>query len=92
MLIIDEAHNIRSGSEGKQVPPFLEDVVRIANNLTLVLMTATPMYNDAGEIVDILNLLRLNDRRGPVLTREIFKTDGTLQDDYEMKLERYARG
>ena len=59
LLIVDEAHNLREGNsdEGfKLVSAALQKVVKIAEGMTLVLLTATPMYDNFGEIMFLLNL------------------------------------
>lgn len=50
----------------------LEDIVRCSNNMKLVFLTATPMYNDAHEIVWLINLMRLNDKRKTMGINDIF--------------------
>lgn len=62
------------GKAGKQLTPFLLDVLRYAENLTLVTMTATPMYNSYLEIIFLLNLLLLNDKRRLLNESEVFNT------------------
>lgn len=48
---------------GKALNPFLRRIVLNAESLRLVLMTATPMYNSAPEIVLLLNYLIMNDHK-----------------------------
>jgi type I site-specific restriction endonuclease len=66
LLIIDEAHNIRPktdiGSE-KAITAALERLVKTADGLVLVLLTATPMYESYDEIMLYFNLFLWNDRR-----------------------------
>lgn len=71
LLIVDEAHNIRpsQNSDNKRVAQALRYVTKYAQNLTLVFMTATPMYNDFGEMLWLLNLCIWNDKR-----TDLFKT------------------
>ena len=56
---------------GKQFPPTIKKVLQTAENIKLVLLTATPMFNTAEEIVDLVNLLLLNDKK-PLMQRKIF--------------------
>ena len=58
---------------GKQFPPTIKKVLQTAENIKLVLLTATPMCNPADEIVDLVNLLLLNDRKPLLNKKEIFK-------------------
>ena len=52
-MIIDEAHNIKEGESLKVLPPILEKVVKIADNMKLLLLTATPMFDNSTEIVSV---------------------------------------
>jgi hypothetical protein len=67
LIIVDEAHNLRQGSETgaveKIVSAALARIVQIANGITLVLLTATPMYDSFDEILDYFNLFLWNSRR-----------------------------
>lgn len=67
LLIIDEAHALRetarSETSEKAVSSGIEKIVKIANGLVLVLLTATPMYDDYSEIVFYFNLFLWNDRK-----------------------------
>ncbi len=56
----------------KQLTPVLKKVLRYAENLTLVLMTATPMYNSYVEIIFLLNLLLLNDKKPLLNESDVF--------------------
>ena len=58
---------------GKQFPPTIKKVLKTAENIKLVLLTATPMFNTAEEIVDLINLLLINDRRPTLDVKKIFK-------------------
>ena len=77
LIIIDEAHNLRLPSEtgDKQISAAFSEFVSIAENVKLVLMTATPMYNTADEIVWMINLLLSNDRLPTIKHSDIFETE-----------------
>ena len=47
VLIIDEAHNIKEGGKDKVLPPIIKRVLTNSLNMKLVLLTATPMYDNA---------------------------------------------
>jgi hypothetical protein len=67
-------------AEGKKLTPLLRQILENAEGLRLMLMTATPMYNIAPEILFLLNLLILNDtkdRSRELRAAEIF-TGGAL--------------
>lgn len=81
IFIIDEVHNIRLNSEltNKRVPPILQLVLKHAMNIKLVLMTATPMFNDPKEIVYIINLMLYNDKRPPIKISDVFDKKGDIK-------------
>ena len=94
VFIVDEAHNVRLSTEAKEkeVPPKLEHVLRVAENVKLLLLTATPMYNTASEIVFLLNLLLLNDKRPTLTTADIFDAKGRLTSKGRSRLAEASRG
>ena len=61
MLVIDEVHNIRLSKEGKVKTSSdnLGKLLEATNNLKLLLLSATPMFDSYSEIIWILNLLLL---------------------------------
>ena len=84
LLIVDEIHNVRSDEEsneskkGTSVSEELYTLVRYADNLRLLLLSGTPMYNDPREIVWLLNLMNVNDRRATITVGDVFDRDGNL--------------
>jgi len=64
VMIIDEAHNIKDPGESKSkfVPPILMKVLQYAENLKLVLLTGTPMFNEPSDLISLLNYLLINDK------------------------------
>jgi hypothetical protein len=64
IIIIDEVHNLKMDDEesSKIVPPLLQLAIRHAQNCKLLLLSATPMFDEPQEIVFLLNLLLDNDR------------------------------
>ena len=67
VIIVDEAHNIRSMNDEKRVYTSLTTVLQEGINNRLVLLSATPMYNTPEDIYDLLYLLILNDKRTDIL-------------------------
>lgn len=94
LIIVDEAHNLRMPSETgkKQISTALVNVLKIAENTRLVLMTATPMFNTAKEIIWMVNMLLTNDRRPTIKTSDIFTASGNLSQEGAKKLEEVCRG
>lgn len=57
VIIIDEAHQLRNTTKGqdKVVPPVLNMVLRLANNIRLIMLSATPIFDVPDNIVSLLN-------------------------------------
>ena len=93
LLIIDEVHNIRSESESKtkNILKYIEYAIRYSDNLKLIILSATPMYNKATEIVWILNMMLLNDNKEPLNESDIFRM-GRLRSSGKRLLEKAMRG
>ena len=76
LLVIDEVHNIRAISKTRRTTQNMLDLVSHAENMKLLLLTATPMFNDAKEIIWLANLMNLNDKRFPIEISDIFEKKG----------------
>ena len=83
LIVIDEVHNIRisDDNENKNVAKNLMFLVSVVSNIRLLLLSATPMFNTYEEIVWLLNLLNMNDRRGIVSVSDIFDKNGNWKKD-----------
>ncbi len=108
LVIIDEYHNMRTTLEmndlkneiegkkkskkQKQTAYQLDMLVEHAENLRLLLLSATPMYNSYKEIVWTLNLLNKNDKRPLIRERDIFETDGNFKEGGVENLIKASRG
>lgn len=57
---------------GKRLTPYLKQVLEVSEGITLLLMTATPMYNSYTEIVFLLNLLLINDKFPTLDINDVF--------------------
>jgi len=87
LIIIDEAHNIREGSEMKTAKELSRGLAMLAKqvpDVTLVLLTATPMFDTYREIEYFINLFMWNDKRQSpdesVKLDDIFNNEGVLQE------------
>ena len=78
LIVIDEVHNIRisDDNENKNVAKNLMYLVSKVTNIRLLLLSATPMFNSYKEIVWLLNLMNMNDRRGFISVSDIFDKNG----------------
>jgi hypothetical protein len=93
LIIIDEVHNIRDVREGdgieekkiknklKGTTEHFKTLVTYADNVKLLLLTGTPMYNEYKEIIWLLNLMNLNDNRYFIEESDIFDNDGEFVKD-----------
>lgn len=85
LIIIDEAHNIRlNEEESKLVSVVLKKVLQTANGITLILLTATPMFDTYDEVLFYFNLFLWNDRKldfkKEIKPSDIFKDDTVKAD------------
>jgi superfamily II DNA or RNA helicase len=96
LLIIDEAHNLREGSsEMKTVSTGLESLVKMADGLVLVLLTATPMYDSHEEIIFYMNLFLWNDRKQDktkkIAPAEYMLADGSIKPSKEQDFRDWVQ-
>lgn len=102
VIIIDEVHNARTESKGehgnadgkkeKRVPPILLEVIKHAENVKLILLTATPMFNDAKELIWLLNLLMANEKRQMLELKQVFDKNGWLTIQGKQIIGKSTRG
>jgi hypothetical protein len=94
LIIIDEVHNIRitDDNENKKVAIFLEYLVKAAENVRLLFLSATPMYNSYKEIIWLLNIMNMNDKRAKIETKNVFDANGNFKEKGEELLIRKATG
>jgi ERCC4-related helicase len=78
MIIVDEAHHLRSSQDTIEANDALNTIVRNTSNVKIVLLTATPMFDKASEIINLLNIMRLNDGRSELNVADYFDNDGNL--------------
>ena len=94
LIVIDEVHNIRTTQDNanKKIAEQLLKIVKHVENIRLLLLSATPMYNSVREIVWLLNLMNINDRRGKVDIKDIFDNKGNFKKNGEELLRRKTTG
>ena len=77
LLIIDEAHNIRpSDKKQKKVSSSLNMLVEEVHNMRILLLSATPMFDNYREIIHVINILLKNEKKPILIENEIFGKDG----------------
>jgi hypothetical protein len=95
VIIVDEAHNIRSSGndkdENKRVYSALLEVCKDGKNNRLIFLTATPMYNEPKDIYNLFYLLLLNDKREELYNNEkIFDQNNVLNPAAEKFISMMA--
>ncbi len=81
LIVIDEVHNIRINDENreKKISENLLKLVKYVNNVKLLLLSATPMYNSYKEIVWLVNMMNKNDKRSQIKISDIFEKSGEFK-------------
>jgi hypothetical protein len=94
LIVIDEVQNIRSGgySINKKLENNFLDIVRLSKNLKLLFLSATPMFNSYKEIIWLINLMNLNDKRPQIKTNDIFDKYGNFKEEGKEIFIRKTRG
>jgi hypothetical protein len=106
LIIIDEVHNIRisdDNQERKKTALLLMKVAKYSQNMRLLLLSATPMFNSYQEIVWLTNLMNINDKRATIKVSDVFDSkgewvsakqlaNGTLSEDGKSLLIRKLTG
>jgi hypothetical protein len=106
LIIIDEVHNIRisdDNQERKKTALLLMKVAKYSQNMRLLLLSATPMFNSYQEIVWLTNLMNVNDKRATIKVSDVFDSkgewvpakqlsDGTISEDGKSLLIRKLTG
>ena len=81
LVIIDEVHNIRimqDNKESKKTATLLMHVCKYAENMRMLLLSATPMFNNHREIIWITNLLNMVDKRSMIEESDVFDKEGNF--------------
>ena len=81
LIIIDEVHNIPTSSDNEKVKTasLLLEVARYADNIRLLLLSATPMFNSYKEIIWLTNLMNSVDKRGMIRESDVFDKNGEFK-------------
>ena len=89
LIVIDEVHNIRLADDNvdDKTGKLLMKLARFCNNMRLLLLSATPLYNSHTEIIWLTNLMNLNDKRGLINVNEVFDTNGMFKEEKKDKDE-----
>lgn len=90
VIIVDEAHNLRIEETDKRASAALMEVATKCQNNRLVLLSATPMYNEPDEIFWLLSLLLANDKRTIPSFKPLYTTKDTPSKSMFAKLQQLA--
>jgi hypothetical protein len=88
LIIIDEVHNMRISDDNEKfatVAKNLMYLVTVCLNIRLLLLSATPMFNNYKEIIWLINLMNINDKRGFINIKDIFDNDGKFRKNKDGK-------
>jgi superfamily II DNA or RNA helicase len=101
LIIVDEAHNLRVDElsedlkASKKSAETIEYITKNAKNVTLVLLTATPMYNSFDEIIFYFNLFLWNDKRldhdKALKVSDFFNENGTFKEGQEERFRGFCQ-
>jgi superfamily II DNA or RNA helicase len=97
VLIVDEAHNLRANESEKDTAlAVMKFAQHGGKNNRIVLLSATPMYNEAEELLWLLNVLLMNDLKDPAavkarMPRSLFDKSGQQLQDLPKLRELCAR-
>ncbi len=82
-------------AEGKVLTPIIRKLFDRADDIRLLMMTATPMYNNYTDILFLLDLILRNEKKGHIILQDIFKTgipnEAWMESDGAKLLGRLAR-
>ena len=95
LIIIDEAHHINDSSQDldtKLISNVLNDILKYGDNIRLILLTATPLWDKPTDIISLINFLLVNDNRSTIISKEIFNNDLSLKKDGDKILRNKVRG
>ena len=81
LIIVDEVHNLRERETDDTLKRYdaLAKVLELSENTKLLLMSATPMFDNPREIVSLLNLFKINEKHKKLVDNDdVFTKDDIL--------------
>lgn len=101
LIIVDEAHNLRvddtfeDTADKKKSAEVIEKIAKFSKNVTLVLLTATPMFDSFDEIIYYFNLFLWNDRRldqsKSLKVSDFFNQNGSFKEGQEQRFRGFCQ-
>lgn len=96
LIIIDEVHNLRMTKDNSESnlksAEVLMEMIKYSENVKLLLLSATPMYNSHEEIIWLSNIMSLNDDKEPLKISDVFSGSGKFKEGGEELLTRKLTG
>ncbi len=95
LILIDEVHNLRilqDNKESKKTANLLMYICERANNIRLLMLSATPMYNSYKEIIWLTNLLNAVDNRSLIKEEDVFDKEGNFVEERTKDGKVYESG
>ena len=103
VIIMDEIHHIKSSinkddKSSRELTEILKDIMYACVNVRLILLSATPMFDDPNEIQLLMDLLMKNDKligrenyesKESIFKKEKKSTKSNSIDDFEQEDEAY---
>lgn len=83
--------NLVLQKRSKSIIDVLRYITRHSDHLKLLLLSATPLYDNSSEILELINLCRLNDKRPIWSHNKVFPTNISL-DSEDHPLYTFTRG
>ena len=82
LIVVDEAHDMTPKGSNKHRGGYeaLTEVLKRCRDVRLLLMTATPMFDKASEVVPLLNLLLANEGKPLLSASDVFENAGATSE------------
>ena len=95
LLIVDEVHNLRNeknDNHAKETLQYLDKVIKYSVNLRLILLSATPLFNQPSEVIWLVNMLLKNDNRPILRHNQLFDENKNITEEGISLLIQKTRG
>ena len=94
LIVVDEVHNIRFTEDNKKKRSGMKllKAARYSDNLRLLLLSATPMYNNFSEIIWLTNVLNINDKRATIQYKDVFNKRGEFIKQHKTRAGKFVEG
>lgn len=95
IIIVDEVQNLKTISEDtktKKITSIFQKIIENVENIKLIMLSATPMFNQASEIIYLLNLMLKNDRRPTINKSDFFDKYENIKPESENRLLEISKG